>query len=451
MCYNGSMILDRFLTLCCLAISLLLGIHGATIAEEASSTAIAELPQLPAGQLLFVVEDVYSTAEYPPRKGNPQQAENCFQRGLEACREGNLSDALQWATLAVRADPDHEGARRVLGYRQVAGQWAGSYAARRLERDEIWHPEYGWVEEKDLPRYEAGERLLGRRWIDQAEDAKRHATLDQGWRIRTDHFLVTTNHSRRAAADLATRLEVLYQLWRQLFGEFYLSQRELLRRFEGNAISGYRREPFEVVYYRTRKEYNVALLRRQPQIGITLGIYFDKLRQTHFFAGEEQDPGTIYHETVHQFFQESNRTAHSVGALHNAWIVEGVACYFESLREYRDEGGTRFFTLGTPAAGRMPAAIHRRLVDDYYVPLATLSQLGTTDLQRRNDVARLYSQSAGLATFLVESHRSALVELLQQVYAGRDKPDSLETLTGQSFADLDREYLEYLQRLAEGE
>ena len=86
-----------------------------------------------------------------------------------------------------------------------------------------------------------------------------------------------------------------------------------------------------------------------------------------------------------------------------------------------------------------------------YVPLAELSRLGLTDLQRRKDIARLYSQSAGLATFLVHGregeYRPALVKLLQLIYTGRDKPNSLEQLTGRSFAELDRLYREYLEGL----
>ena len=404
------------------------------------------------GELLFVAPDLYSPQlAVGDRKPNREQADLLFERSRAACNEGDIGMALQWATRAVREDPDHAEARRVLGYRRVGDTWAGNYAARRLERGEIWHPRFGWIHAEDLPRWEAGERPLGSRWITAEEDARRHATIDDGWQLRTDHFLVVTDHSLEAAAELATRLEKLYQIWRQMFGGFYLDQAALTKRFEGQETSGYRSQPFRVNYYRSREEYNDALRRQQPRIDITLGIYFDTTRSSHFFAGPEQDAGTIFHEAVHQFFQESRAAARSVGGLCNAWLVEGVACYFESLAEHDDPELGHFFSLGTPGAGRLPAARKRLLEDIYYVPLAELSALGVTDLQRRSDLAPLYSQLAGQATFLVHgregAYRPALVKLLQAIYAGRDKPTSLEEFTGRSFAELDAEYREFLQAL----
>ena len=402
-----------------------------------------------------VATDVYAPAEQVIANPSGTTAQ-VFAHAREACEQGDVGRALQLATEVVRADPDHADARRVLGYRRIGEHWAGSYAARRLERSEIWDPRFGWIDADDETRFEAGERPLGRRWISAQEDARRHATIDDGWRVRTDHFRVTTNHSRQAAARLATRLELLYQVWQQQFGGFSLTSADLLKRFDGKGVSGYRSKPFEVIYYRTRDEYNSALSRQQPRIAMTLGIYFDTTRKSHFFAPrpekpDEQDAGTINHEAVHQFFHESSRAARNVGAKSNAWLIEGVACYFESLQQHRAPDGRKYFTIGTSAAGRLPAARHRLLVDDFYVPLAELSALGIKQFQARSDLPRLYSQSAGLATFLMQynggEYRPALVKTLQFLYAGRDQTSTLESLTGRSFDELDRQYRQYLESL----
>lgn len=405
----------------------------------------------PAGELLYVAPDLYSqpTSENP--QANSEQAEQLYQQARSACERGDVGESLRLATRSVCADPSHAGARRVLGYRQVGDSWVGSYAARRLKRGELWNSQFGWILAEDAHRWEAGERPLGKHWISAQDDARRHATIDNGWRIRTDHFSIVTNHSRASAVKLATQLETLFQLWRQVFGGFVLEPSELLKRFDGKLSSGYRRKPFQVFYYRTRAEYNRALIRLQPRIEMTLGIYFDTTRKAHFFAGEDQHAATINHEAVHQFFQESRPAARQVGALANAWLIEGVACYFESLTPQEHAQASQCFSLGAPDAGRLPAAKHRRLVDKFYVPLAELSTMGTTDLQRRTDIARLYSQSAGLTTFLAQGRngtlKPALVKLLKLIYAGRDKPTSLAELTSQSFEQLDEQYAEFLREL----
>ncbi|HMO85662.1 MAG TPA: hypothetical protein PKC18_12175, partial [Lacipirellulaceae bacterium] len=239
-----------------------------------------------------------------------------------------------------------------------------------------------------------------------------------------------------------------YQIWRQLFGELAATREELQARLDGKEAGEFVRKPFRVLYHRNRQEYNDALRRRQGQIEMTLGIYFDQQRESHFFAGDEQDPGTVAHEAVHQFFYESTpRAARRLAVTANAWAVEAAACYFESLASV----GPRVYALGAADAGRLQAARHRRVVDDFYVPLAELSALGMTDLQQRSDLPRIYSQSAGLASFLIDGadgrYRGAFRELLAAIYAGRDNQDTLAELTGRTYQELDREYLQYMQDL----
>jgi hypothetical protein len=317
-----------------------------------------------------------------------------------------------------------------------------------IEDGNSWQPEFGWVKADDVAKYDEGLRPFGSRWISTAEDARRHETIDRGWAVRTDHFLVVTNIDRAAGVELAMRLEAVYQLWRQLFGEFTATAEELRARLDGKEAAGSLRKPFKVIYHRNRQEYNDAIRRRQPQIEGTLGIYFDRTRESHFFAGDDQDRGTIAHEAVHQFFYESApRATRRLATTANAWAVEGVACYFESLTPV----GENTYHIGGPDAGRLQAARHRRTVDNYYVPLEELSALGVDDLQRRSDLPRLYSQAAGLASFFIDGqggkYRDAFRGLLAEIYAGRDTPQSLAEATGVGYDELDREYLEYLESM----
>ena len=73
------------------------------------------------------------------------------------------------------------------------------------------------------------------------------------------------------------------------------------------------------------------------------------------------------------------------------------------------------------------------------------------DVQRHPERAKLYSQSSGLAAFLLDGehgrYREALVRYLQTVYAGRDHEGTLAETTETSYTDLDAQYRQYLESL----
>jgi len=277
---------------------------------------------------------------------------------------------------------------------------------------------------------------------------------------------VTTNHSLAAGAELAARLERLYQVWRQLFAGYFYTEKEVRGLFAGERNARTQTRPFRVFYYRNRDQYVNALRRRQPRIGETLGIYFDATREAYFFAGDDDDVAaggppaalapaepavaTLYHEAVHQLFRESKPTAKQLGPVANYWVIEGVATYFETLTEHVDPQAGLYFTIGEATVGRLPAA-RDRLGEGFYIPLADLTRLGQDDVQRHPDVKKLYSQASGLAAFLLDGeqgrYREPLVRYLQAVYAGRDNDGSLHDATETSYNDLDAQYRRFLESL----
>lgn len=407
------------------------------------------------GELVFIAPDAYSakgaTAGLPSSAAQRTTTQQLFELAERAAQLGEAALALRLATEAVHADPACEPARRALGYERHDGQWLTPYQLRMAKRGEVWHGKYGWIAPDDLPQYEEGRRKHRGRWITSDVDARLHSDIRQGWQVRTDHFNVTTNHSLEAAAGLAAQLEQLYQVWQQLFADFHLDDRKLRDRFAQGRVPGVRARPFQVVFHRSRDEYNAALRSRQPRIAETIGIYFDHQREAHFFAADDGiDRPTLYHEAVHQLFFESVRATRDPGRDDNFWAIEGVALWFESLRRHETERGLHF-TIGEPDAGRLPAARQRRLVDGYRVPLAELVAFGKRDFQERTDLAPLYSQAAGLGHFFVQTpeFRPAFVAYLGQIYAGRAEPATLAELTGRDYAELDTQYEAFL-REAEG-
>ncbi len=405
------------------------------------------------GSLLFIAPDEYSEASSPGgelREVRGKYAESLFALAKEAAAVGQTSLAFQWATEAVRENPDHADARRVLGFEQHGQQWLTNYGVKMLTAGKTWNAKFGWIAADDLPRYEKGERPLNGYWVSSKADAARHTEIKAGWQVHTDHFLVTTNYSLESATELAARLERLFQVWRQLFAGFYMSNAEVASLFAGTGYPRVQTRPFRVYLYRDREHYITALRTRQPRIEETLGIYFDTTHEAFFFAGDDKDRGTLYHEVVHQLFQESKTAARHIGYKANFWVIEGVATYFETLTEHDDPKMGLYFTVGESTKGRLPAA-RDRLKEQFFIPLAELAQQGKNEFQRPEDIAKRYSQSCGLAAFLIDGnhgrYREPLVRYLQAVYAGHDNDQSLATATGKSFEELDTEYRHHLESL----
>ncbi|HEX3724875.1 MAG TPA: hypothetical protein VHV08_01475 [Pirellulales bacterium] len=372
------------------------------------------------------------------------QAEELFALARRALAEHQPSLAYELATETVRENPDHKQARRLLGYVKQRDQWRTPFEIRQLGSGKVWNDKFGWLPKSHVDRYEKGQRYYQGHWISAADEAAQRRDVKHGWRVDSAHYVVTTDHSLEEGVQLSRRLEMLYQVWQQVFISFSTDEAELARRFEGRTPRGDVKQ-HEIVYYRTRAEYNAALRPQQAKIDITLGIYLDQAHTAYFFAGDEQDTGTVYHEATHQLFQETRPAAPDVGWTDNFWIVEGIACYMESLATERG-----YCTLGGMAAGRMPAARHRLLADHFYVPLNQLVQLGMEGLQRDPNIAKIYSQSAGLADFLMHfqngRYAQPLVRYLEAIYAGRATARTLSELTASSYETLDRQYRDYMSQ-----
>ena len=386
----------------------------------------------------------------PPGAGaqaaDGNDARQIFDAAVAAAKRQEASVAYQLAFQSLHVDPDLQAARKLLGFVRFRDAWQTPFAVRQLSAGKVWTDRFGWLPETHLARYEQGERYYRGRWMPAETEAKLRERISQGWRVESEHYSVLTNDSLESGVQLSERLERLHAVWSQVFAGYVIDDAELLRRFAGKPPRSRGIRQHKVVYYRTRDEYNAALREQQPRIDITLGIYFDHERTAYFFAGAEQDLGTIWHEATHQLFSESRPTTRNVGRSSNFWVIEAVACYMESLREHPTEG---YATLGEPDAGRLPAARQRLLQDSFYVPLAELVALGMKDLQADPRIAMIYSQSAGLATFFMQAeggkYREPFVAYLRAVYDGYAEKNTLAELTGREYPQLDEEYREWMK------
>ena len=377
-----------------------------------------------------------------------ETAEALFLIARRAVKEHQASLAFELVLLALEQDPDHEGARRVLGFSEYEGHWRNAYEIRKLRGGYVWDSRFGWILRSRLPRYEKGERYFKGRWISKEEDDRLHLGSSEGWKIATRHYQISTNHSREMGVRLGEKLEEFHLVWKLLFIRYYATEAQVTALFNERSKAAPVSLPrHRVVFYRTKQDYVNALKRYFPnQIEGTLGVYVDRARTAFFFLDENRDGiRTLYHEATHQLFHESRPVARAVGARYNFWIVEGVALYMESLR--RRDG---YYTLGGFDDQRMIAARHRLLKDRFYIPFQTLTSFGMARLQGDRNLPMIYSQMTGLTHFLVHGgqgrYRDALIEYLRTVYEGRDTPLSLQELTQTPYPVLDRQYREFMQK-----
>jgi hypothetical protein len=186
-------------------------------------------------------------------------------------------------------------------------------------------------------------------------------------------------------------------------------------------------------------------VKEQPNIDITSGFYLGSARTAYFFAGEDADDGTIYHEATHQLFSE-RRPVSEIDQNANFWVVEGIACFMESYQP-----GNSLVVLGGADATRLLNARTRLLRDEFYLPLAELCELSMNDLQRHEDIRMLYGEASGMTYFLMLGqagrYRQSLVDYLAAVYANRDRGETLAELTGTTYSKLDEQYRHFIQHL----
>ena len=309
---------------------------------------------------------------------------------------------------ALYEDPANEDARRLLALPRRSSR-SGTL---RTVRPQKAHPWFGWS-----PR--------------------------QYWIVRSPHFEIVTRVRGSAPRQLAGRLEQLLLVWCQLFFECWTDGRWLRERWRGGGAIPEMSERFRVVLFRDRDDYVRSLASEEPQIGQSLGYYVPSRRASFFYSERERPWSTWHHEVTHQLFHEISGGVDDPGERAQIWAVEGVALYMESLRVF--DG---YATVGGFDAERLQFARYRRLRSGYFVPLEEMAALGREDFQRRSDVRKLYSQSAGVVHYLMDGDAGALrpgfVRFLDGVYQGRESIERLVSATGRSLEELSRGYAEYL-------
>jgi hypothetical protein len=392
-------------------------------------------------------EDRHWTARL--RSLETDYAKDLYFQSMKALDQGYPSYAYDLVREAALHDPDHDKARKILGFVRLKNEWVTPFAYNQIRQQNVWNEKFGWLPKSQEQRYKAGERYLNGHWYSEEKERELRRDFNSAWRIQTDHYLIITNVSLERGVEMGKALEDFHRVFNETFAGFFNTPEQLVELFKGTGktVRG-DAKPYKVHFYRTREEYLERLRKFFPSIDQTNGVYLTTDRTAHFYLDPKQDhEGTLFHEATHQLFFESHLANRTICENHHFWIIEGIACYMESFQ--RKDGS---FSLGDPNHIRFRGARHNLLQEKYYVPMREFSGYGMQDFQNvpKPDLIKNYTQASGLARFFMNydkgRYREALVKHLAQLYSNdkttREQAQGLDELTGVDFGELDRQYAE---------
>ena len=345
-------------------------------------------------------------------------ADRLFEFAGELARQGLGCAAIQNLNEVLYFNPNHAASRQALGHRnaEVDGieSWRVKSDRLKIRTATRPHAEFDWP---------AKSFLLA----------------------STTHFQISSRAGEEQTRYLARQLERWHEAWRQVFFTYNISAKTIVRRMEGKSKPSTRNRKYKIVFFSSKEEYVRTLSRLVPGVAVSSGYYDDQLETSFFYAsGDRRAEDTWRHELTHQLFQESRRSIRSPFEKQHLWLGEGIAMYFESLVDQGD-----YAIVGGFDARRLQYARLRRLKEQFKVPLQDLASANKDQFQAIPDLAKVYSQSAGMTHYLMDSEygagRERLVEFLRLSYQGKLKRKAFEKLIGKSFAEIETQYDRFLR------
>ncbi|MCA9031666.1 MAG: hypothetical protein KDA66_12710 [Planctomycetaceae bacterium] len=421
---------------------------------------IDELPAQVLSPISPDLPDVERQWRVKLRKVETDYAAVLYKLSRDALNLGHVSFSFELIREVAFHDPDHKFARRLLGFKQVGDDWTTPFAATMEARGYEYHKKFGWLPKAHVDRYEKGERLYAGNWISIEREESIRSDFNHGWEIQTEHFHVKTNHSLEVGVQIGEELESFHKYFVREFAAFFNSPAQMKRLFDqGEAGTGIGKR-FTVYYFRNKQDFVKHLIREQPNIAITNGLYLPNKRVACFFHNpgqEEANLETMYHEVTHQLLSESNSKTYDVGVKSHFWLVEGLPCYIESYRVEED-----VVHIGDPLHPRFYWARERLVKDNEFYDFASFTSLGMQQFQHAGDVATLqkyYAQAASMTHFFLNYqdgvYRDALLTHLSDIYNPitnvRNRAKGMDDLTGVSYEVLHQQYREYLTALVPAE
>jgi hypothetical protein len=310
------------------------------------------------------------------------------------------------------------------------------------------HEKFGWLPKPYIPKYEAGQRLLDNRWVSVEQERAVRGTWEKAWEIETPHYRIRTNEGLEPGVAFGRRAEELYDVFFRAFIGYFnpKKQSELLFKVDDRPL-----DKKHLIYYFAKKEdYEAEGKAKHGGLfggKLPLGFYTTSDLACHFYHTGDFDLHTLYHEGAHQLFSESRTEPGGFGQGGGGyWVVEGVACYMETLQ--REEDGD--FRIGNTNNGRIRHAA-AQAKEGKQKPLRALMAMDQGAFMQ-GDALSNYNQSAAVALFLMHGrdgrYRDDFVRLVDLVYRGKGGTlDTLSALLGVPGEQIEKEWLEFMKAL----
>ena len=368
-------------------------------------------------------------------------AESCYTNGL-------VSRAYELMFEVLKHNPDQHAARLNTGFAKWKDQWVTKFAFGRLRQGLEDHPRLGWLPKALLPKYDAGQRLLDGRWVTPDQERAVRGTWEKAWEIETAHYRIRTNKGLEEGVEFGRRAEELYDIFFRAFIGYFNPKKhsEILFKVDDRPAE----KKHLIYYFATREDYEAeGKAKHGGMFGgrLPLGYYTTADLACHFYYTGRFDLSTLYHEGAHQLFAES-RPDDAGGGWGGGgyWVVEGIACYLETLKREADGD----FRVGDPGNGRIRHAA-AQVKEGKQKPLRALMAMDQGAFLQ-GDALSNYNQSAAVVLFLMHGrdgrYREDFVRLIDQVYRGKGGSlDALAAMLGVPGDPLEKEWLEFMKAL----
>ena len=250
-------------------------------------------------------------------------AAKLYKLATDAANQGADNLAFAWLNEVCCADPNHAEARRILGYRQIDGQWLQSSSKTTVKTSHTRHPLMPW----------GGGTFLS---------------------VESPNYEIASMASEADTLRLANQLERWRTIWLQAFFDYWAPKSTVERRLTSGSIPTRTGRKHKIVFFGDRDQY----VQTMSKLGVTgveqsTGYYNDRHSTIFFYNDQTPDIETWLQEQCHQLFQEEGSVRKDPVEQSHICILEGLGMFFESLVEYPNRD---YCTLGGFDARRLQFA-----------------------------------------------------------------------------------------------